>query len=109
MLGVQSGVSPLIDLLLALWLMGLCLWFFGRFPSRLGKAISAALALSILIPMANIAGSATAELTPQAGQWETYSQAKVEQRLVDGKTVFVDFTAAWCVTCQVNKKLVLEA
>lgn len=107
-LGVQSGVSPLIDLLLALWIMGLGMWFFGRFPSRLGKAISWALVLSILIPMANIAGSATSELTAQAGQWETYSQAKVEQRLDDGETVFVDFTAAWCVTCQVNKKLVLD-
>ncbi|MNR21591.1 thiol:disulfide interchange protein precursor [compost metagenome] len=58
--------------------------------------------------MANIAGSATSELTPQAGKWEAYSQAKVEQRLGNGKTVFVDFTAAWCVTCQVNKKLVLN-
>ncbi|MHA1113101.1 MAG: thioredoxin family protein, partial [Alphaproteobacteria bacterium] len=25
-----------------------------------------------------------------------------------GKTVFVDVTADWCITCQVNKKLVLE-
>ncbi len=108
-LGVQAGVSPLIDLLLALWLIGLGLWFFGRFPSRLGKTVSWALALSILIPMANIAGSATSELTPQAGKWEAYSQAKVEQRLGNGKTVFVDFTAAWCVTCQVNKKLVLNS
>jgi thiol:disulfide interchange protein DsbD len=33
----------------------------------------------------------------------------VSSALAAGKPVFVDFTAAWCVTCQVNKRLVLNA
>jgi thiol:disulfide interchange protein DsbD len=32
----------------------------------------------------------------------------VRELAADGRPVFVDFTAAWCVTCQVNKRLVLS-
>jgi DsbC/DsbD-like thiol-disulfide interchange protein/cytochrome c biogenesis protein CcdA len=42
-----------------------------------------------------------------ASDWERFSPAKLQQYEKQGKPVFVDFTAAWCVTCQVNKQLVL--
>ncbi|MBI5201254.1 MAG: thioredoxin family protein [Elusimicrobia bacterium] len=40
--------------------------------------------------------------------WEPYSAAALESHLSRGEDVFVDFTAAWCVTCQVNERMVLE-
>ena len=40
--------------------------------------------------------------------WGAWSEAAVERARAEGRPVFVDFTAAWCVSCQVNKKLVLE-
>jgi thiol:disulfide interchange protein DsbD len=43
-----------------------------------------------------------------ASDWEKFSPEKVQAYEKQGKTVFVDFTAAWCVTCQVNKQLVLQ-
>jgi thiol:disulfide interchange protein DsbD len=39
--------------------------------------------------------------------WEPYSEARLAALAKEGKPAFVDFTAAWCVTCQVNKQLVL--
>lgn len=40
--------------------------------------------------------------------WEVYSPAREQQLLKDKQPFFIDFTAKWCLTCQVNKKLVLE-
>lgn len=40
--------------------------------------------------------------------WRPYSAAALAEARQAGHTVFVDFTAAWCVTCQVNKRLVLN-
>ena len=40
--------------------------------------------------------------------WQPYTPARVADLAASGRPVFVDFTAAWCVTCQVNKRLVLN-
>jgi thiol:disulfide interchange protein DsbD len=40
--------------------------------------------------------------------WERYESGLVERQLAEGKTVFVDATAAWCATCQVNEAAVLD-
>ena len=44
-----------------------------------------------------------------AGEWQPWSRAEQETQLARGKPLFVDFTAAWCVTCQANKRLVLTS
>ncbi len=46
---------------------------------------------------------------PAADLWQPWSQVRVDRLVAADKPVFVDFTAAWCVTCQVNKKLVLQS
>ena len=47
--------------------------------------------------------------TPAAAgaRWQPWEPGRVEQITATGQPVFVDFTAAWCVTCQYNKKTTL--
>jgi len=52
----------------------------------------------------NAAGIADAK-----SQWQAWSLAEQQKQIAAGKAVFVDFTAAWCVTCQANKQLVLNS
>jgi thiol:disulfide interchange protein DsbD len=49
-----------------------------------------------------------AGLLSGASDWEKFSPEKLAQYEKQGKPAFVDYTAAWCVTCQVNKQLVLS-
>lgn len=40
--------------------------------------------------------------------WQPFDEARIARLVADGKTVLVDVTADWCITCQVNKRLVLN-
>ena len=43
-----------------------------------------------------------------SGPWQSWSAGRVAALVDEGRPVFVDFTAAWCITCQVNERLVLD-
>lgn len=87
------------------------LYLYGR--GQLGKKGAARLSVLPLVLAAGLAlFTATSKLpAPAAGLeagWETWSPEAVASATAEGSPVFVDFTAAWCVTCQVNKKAVLD-
>ncbi|MFY9294963.1 MAG: thioredoxin family protein, partial [Methylorubrum rhodinum] len=42
-----------------------------------------------------------------AGIEEPFTQGRLDALRAEGRTVFVDMTAAWCITCQVNERTVL--
>ncbi len=76
----------------------------ARSAAVLGFVIAAG-ALALVSPM----GGATAATATQAAQAseEAWSPERVAQLRAEGRGVFVDFTAAWCITCQVNKRTTL--
>ena len=55
--------------------------------------------------------ASTANTSPNSNSglvWQPWSETSVAHSLAQGQPVFVDFTAAWCVTCQINKKTTLS-
>ena len=111
--GQQTGVSGATYLLFALLLVSVAGWMVGRWyrtDLRSGK-IARTFSLGTLALAALLVGKGNAELPPametQEG-WQPFSQQEVANTLATGQPVFVDFTAAWCLTCQVNERLVLS-
>ena len=112
-LGQQSGIDGAAGLLLLLLLLALLLWTLGL-PSGRSRVISALLALLALLGGLWWAGpqvvrpQAAATGTAAEGPWQAWQAERVAQALAQGRPVLVDFTAAWCITCQYNKQTVLS-
>ncbi|QDH70292.1 protein-disulfide reductase DsbD family protein [Marilutibacter alkalisoli] len=52
--------------------------------------------------------SAPATAVATASAWQAYDRARIDAARAVGQAVFIDYTAAWCITCQVNKAVVLD-
>ena len=115
--GGQTGSDGVILLLAGLLLVGIGGWVLGRWatPSRSTKGRRLARALATAFAAGGVAvgvGPASRALAPTASsaahgkiEWVEFSPAKLAALAADGKTVFLDFTARWCVTCKVNEKI----
>ncbi|MDO3385359.1 protein-disulfide reductase DsbD family protein [Gilvimarinus sp. SDUM040013] len=89
--------------------LSFCLWLgqLGRKGLRLLASIVAIACVVFAVMQLRDNSGAEASQT-SANVWQPYDQARIEQALAQGQAVFIDYTAAWCITCQVNKKLVLN-
>ena len=76
----------------------------GRLASGLAAACVAVAAFAAPVTLNQPAGAAPREV---AG-WVPFDEGVLAAAVAEGRTVFVDVTADWCLTCQVNKKLVLN-
>jgi len=118
-LGAQRDNDAVVRLLLALLGLGFALWAWrivrtgGARPWGIAGVTSLAAAAIIAWPLfAHDVEPvrASAIKGPVAdGEWTPYTPARLADLAAAGRPVFVDFTAAWCVTCQVNKRLVLNS
>ncbi|MFC5497225.1 protein-disulfide reductase DsbD family protein [Caenimonas terrae] len=111
-LGQQSGIDGAGALLALLVALAMVLWAFtlhGR-----ARTVVATLSLACLALLAWTAGpsitraQAPTPLAAGTDGWQPWEPGRVDQLLATGQPVFVDFTAAWCVTCQYNKKTTLS-
>jgi suppressor for copper-sensitivity B len=66
--------------------------------------------LAVLVPSLHGEASSVKAVGPQAnaGQWQPFDEAALHRLVATGKTVFVDVTAAWCLTCKANELAVLD-
>ncbi len=106
-------------------LLAFAAWIFGEFiqRGRTGKGIAVVMVLVLLIggyafalenqlhwrePVAVADSTATSPTSPDGIDWQPWSPEAVAQARAAGRPVLVDFTANWCLTCQVNKKIAIE-
>ncbi len=117
-----AGTSALIGLLAAFLLLAVAGWFLGRWP---GKAAASTIAAVILIAAiatpiwavyslgtstlpVSVQGAPGSRLPASGSDWQPFTPALVAQSRAQGKPVFIDFTASWCLSCQVNERLILN-
>ena len=106
------GAALLAALLASLLLLAIAGWFLGRWPVRRWATVVASLiaagvvVLSVWAP-AKLAAVPQSAAVAHAG-WEPWSADAVSRDQAQGRPVFVDFTASWCLSCQVNERVVLQ-
>ena len=109
----EAGPSGVLGTAAGLVLVGFAGWVFGVTqtsqvqPRRFGQAaatVSVLAALAVLSGIAAVPGDASAEAASTA---EAFTPARLASLRAAGKPVFVNMTAAWCVTCLVNERVAI--
>jgi suppressor for copper-sensitivity B len=80
-----------------------------RLPERMRPVAAAVVVLMGIASFAapQLGGAIWEDAAVDDSIWRPFDPAAIPLFVADGKVVFVDVTAEWCITCQVNKKLVL--
>ena len=116
-LGSQRGTAAMTWVLAGMTLFALGVWLFekSRWQSQRGGMIFAALvALLGLSPLWSLSNQWDNNATSDSSKGRNnsdalvYSQQLLERLRADNRVVFVNMTAAWCVTCSINERTVLQ-
>jgi thiol:disulfide interchange protein/DsbC/DsbD-like thiol-disulfide interchange protein len=119
-LGAQRGLEGAIWASCFLLVISVACWMKGAFvlpTASLAKRIVVFVLMLLLVIGSSVyfiggkfqsakIASADSQLR---GDWQPFTPERLQTELEQGHTVFVDFTAAWCLTCKFNEASVLEA
>jgi thiol:disulfide interchange protein DsbD len=116
-LSQQAGASSTTAALVGLVLIAFAAWLYDAVCASEGQwrswgvglstlAVAGAFALLYLIDY-----DSPSQHSPTAAKagldWQPFSQSRFDALRVDGRPIFIDFTAAWCITCKVNERIAL--
>jgi thiol:disulfide interchange protein DsbD len=119
-LGAQRGTDAVIWASSFLLVISIACWMKGSFLTLTSSAATRAIALVLILVLVLGSGfyfigkkfrvsqlSSTA--TSPTGDWQPFTPERLQTEIAQGHHVFVDFTAAWCITCKFNEATVLES
>ena len=117
--GQQAGPNAVLAVLAGAVLIGFALWAIGLAQQREGRGrrmfqgvafTAGAVAMAVLSSLAGIAPAATGVAAAAQGEVqgeEAFSAARLAALRAEGRPVFIDLSASWCVTCLVNERVAL--
>jgi thiol:disulfide interchange protein DsbD len=119
-LGAQRGVEAIIWSASFLLALSLACWMKGAFIVPTASATSRAIAVVLMfvlvlgsgyffIGQKFAAAKTVSTETATPSDWLPFTPQLLESELKQGRAVFIDFTATWCITCKYNETAVLEA
>lgn len=112
-----TGSNATAFLLVAFLLLAIAGWALGRWPAQRKGMIAAVILILLSIALPWYAGRIFGQTTLSGSQstqaqsgsiWQPYTPERLAAALAAHQPVFVDFTADWCLSCQVNQRLVLD-
>ena len=120
-LGEQRGLAAVVWTLCFLLAVSLACWLKGVFLTPAASAGSRVFVLLLMLALVLGSGAyfigdkfAQAKLAPpnessNVDGWIAFTPERLDAELAKGSAVFLDFTAAWCITCKFNERTVLES
>jgi thiol:disulfide interchange protein DsbD len=117
---MSTNASALAGLLLAFLLLGIAGWVLGRWPAQRLPLLAALLVMAVAVaapiyaarrfaaPVQAAESIAASTNASSPRNWQPFTPSIVASYQAQGRPVLVDFTAAWCLSCQVNEKVVLD-
>jgi len=105
--GKQTGVNGMAILLLGCVLIALAVWFWTTSNGTMTKILGALIAVASLT-LLNSPFLTTDTGDDQPQNWTAYSPEILEKLREQGKPVFLNVTADWCITCLANEKVALD-
>jgi thiol:disulfide interchange protein len=118
-LGAQRGLDGAIWASCFLLVLAIACWMKGAFVIPAASATKRVVSIVIMLALVIASGayfigdkfkSSKVEIsqTGPGGDWQAFTPERLQAERDQGHAVFVDFTAAWCLTCKFNEKAVLE-
>ena len=121
-LATQAGSNALVILLLIFLFVAIAAWIYGRWgivtASSKSKLLSRTIACIIILSSLVYGHEAiktfsykpsSLDSTSSGIQWQEFNQKYLQELQADNKPVFIDFTAAWCLSCQVNEQVAFSS
>ena len=111
-LSQQAGPEGLALLLAGAVLLGFAAWALGQAQRggwRVARPAAVVAALGAVALLPALAAAPAPAAAPADAEAEAWSAERVAALQAEGRPVFVNLTAAWCITCQANERLVLRS
>jgi thiol:disulfide interchange protein DsbD len=119
-LSQEVGPTGLFAALIGLVTVGFAAWALRLASLRAGwsrhawqgtalAAILVLIGLGVVVGRDRAGGGVATAAAGSGAAWQPFTQAKLDALRAEGRPVFVNMTAAWCISCVVNERLVLSS